>query len=66
MLLSAALVAPGAMFLVGCDREVAHEEKTVRNADGTGKHEETTVKEKSDGTVVKESEKKVDNKPDPR
>jgi len=48
---------------VGCDREVAHEEKTVKNADGTGSHQETTVKEKSDGTVVKESEKKVDNTP---
>jgi len=62
MLVSAALVAPGA-FIVGCDREVAHEEKTVKNADGTGSHQETTVKEKSDGTVVKESEKKVDNTP---
>ena len=62
-LLSAALIAPAAGLISGCDREVAHEEKTVRNADGTGKHEETTVKEKSDGTVVKESEKKVDNTP---
>ena len=66
MLLSAALVAPTAMFVVGCDREVAHEETTVKKADGTGKHEETTVKEKSDGTVVKETEKKVDNTPDKR
>lgn len=63
LFLSAMLVAPATLFVVGCDREVAHEEKTVKNADGTGSHQETTVKEKSDGTVVKESEKKVDNKP---
>ena len=66
MLLSAALVAPTAMFVVGCDREVAHDETTVKRSDGTGSHQETTVKEKSDGTVVKETEKKVDNTPNPR
>lgn len=60
--LAVALIGPP--VLVGCDREVAHEEHTVKNPDGTGKHEETTVKEKSDGTVVKETDKKVDNTPD--
>jgi hypothetical protein len=63
MFLSAALIVPGA-FLVGCDDEIAHEESTVRNPDGTGSKTETTVKEKDDGTVVKETEKKVDNTPD--
>ncbi|CAN5551678.1 hypothetical protein BH09PLA1_BH09PLA1_23050 [soil metagenome] len=63
MVLSAMLVAPAALFVVGCDREVAHEEKTVQRDDGTSKHSETTVKEKQDGTIVKEHEEKVDNKP---
>ena len=66
LFLSAMMLAPATMFVVGCDREVAHEETTVKKADGTGSHQETTVKEKSDGTVVKETEKKVDNTPNPR
>lgn len=49
-----------APMLVGCDREVAHEETTQKKADGTTVHDETTVKEKADGTVVKEQEKSVD------
>ena len=61
--LCAALAAPAGMFLVGCDREVAHEEHVKQNPDGTGSKTETTVKEKSDGTVVKETDKKVDNTP---
>jgi len=64
LFLSAMLVAPATMFVVGCDREVAHDETTVKRNDGTSAHQETTVKEKSDGTVVKETEKKVDNTPD--
>jgi hypothetical protein len=63
MFLAAMLVAPTAAFVVGCDKEVSHEEKTVQNPDGTSKHEESTVKEKPDGTVVKTQEKKVDNTP---
>jgi len=66
LFLSAMMLAPATMFVVGCDREVAHEETTVKKADGSGSHQETTVKEKSDGTVVKETEKKVDNTPNPR
>ena len=62
LVLTAALIAPGA-YIVGCDKEVAHDETTVKNSDGTGSHKETTVKEKSDGTIVKETEKKVDNTP---
>ena len=34
-----------------------------QNPDGTGSKTETTVKEKSDGTVVKKTDKKVDNTP---
>ena len=63
LLISAALVAPATFTIVGCDREVAHEEHVKQNADGTGSKTETTVKEKPDGTVVKEQEKKVDNVP---
>jgi hypothetical protein len=65
LFLSTLLIAPVTMFAVGCDREIAHEEKTVSTPEGT-KHEETTVKEKDDGTVVKETEKKVDTNPDRR
>jgi len=46
----------------GCDREVSHHETTATKSNGTQVHEETTVKQKSDGTVVKEQEKSV-NKP---
>jgi len=62
-LMSLALVAPATSLIVGCDREVAHEEHVKQNPDGTGVKTETTVKEKSDGTVVKETDKKVDNTP---
>ena len=48
-------------MLVGCDREVAHEETTKTHADGTTTHDETTVKQKPDGTVVKEQEKSVNH-----
>ena len=63
-LFAAMIAVPGSMFVVGCDDEVAHEERTVRNADGTGSKTETTVKQKDDGTVVKETEKQVDKTPD--
>jgi hypothetical protein len=48
-----------APMLVGCDRQVAHEESTKTRSDGSTAHNETTVKEKPDGTVVKETEKSV-------
>jgi hypothetical protein len=61
--LCAAIAAPTSAFLIGCDREIAHEEHVKQNADGTSTKKETTVKEKPDGTVVKETDKKVDNVP---
>ena len=63
-LFAAMIAVPGSMFVVGCDDEVAHDERTTRNADGTGSKTETTVKQKDDGTVVKETEKQVDKTPD--
>jgi hypothetical protein len=56
-LLSAVLAAPTLGYVVGCDRELAHDETTKTKADGTTTHNETTVKEKPDGTVVKTQEK---------
>ena len=50
--------------LVGCERELAHEETTKTRSDGTQVHKETTVKEQSDGTIVKEQEKSVDRTAD--
>ena len=46
-----------APMLIGCDREVAHEETTKTKSDGTQVHNETDVKQKPDGTVVKTQEK---------
>jgi hypothetical protein len=60
--LSAVLAAPTLGYVVGCDRELAHDETTKTKSDGTTTHNETTVKEKPDGTVVKEQQKDV-NKP---
>ena len=59
LLLCGALSLP---IFCGCDRELSHQEKTATKSDGTVVHNETTVKEKPDGTVVKEQEKSV-NKP---
>lgn len=47
-------------LLTGCDREVAHEKQVEVKDNGTVKKQETTVKEKSDGTVVKEEKKSTD------
>ena len=44
------------VFVVGCDRTVSKSEKTSVSDDGTVKSKETTVTEKSDGTVVKKEE----------
>ena len=43
---------------VGCDRTISKTEKTSVGSDGTVKSKETTVTEKSDGTVVKKEETK--------
>ncbi|MBV8782034.1 MAG: hypothetical protein JO353_11605 [Phycisphaerae bacterium] len=46
----------GTPFLVGCDKEVAHDETVKKNSDGTVSKDETTVNQKPDGTIVKEHE----------
>lgn len=46
------------VFVVGCDRTISKSEKTTVNSDGSAKSKETTVTEKSDGTVVKKEETK--------
>lgn len=48
-------------MLIGCDREVAHEETTKTKSDGTQVHSETDVKQKPDGTIVKTQEKSTNN-----
>jgi hypothetical protein len=50
-----------APMLVGCDREVAHEETVKTHSDGSTEKKETTVKEKPDGTIVKEQEHQKTN-----
>jgi hypothetical protein len=61
-ILLAATVA-GMPVLVGCEREVSHEESTKTSSDGTQVKKETTVTQEGDGTVVKEKSKTVDNAP---
>ena len=56
-LLTALLVLASIGF-VGCERTLSHSEKTSTSSDGTVKSKETTVTEKSDGTVVKKEETK--------
>ncbi len=55
----------GAPVLVGCDREVKHDETTKTRANGDTVHSETTVKEKPNGDVVKEHHESVDNTRNP-
>ena len=62
-----ALIICGALsfpVVGGCDRELSHSETTAEKSNGTVTHKETTVKEKPDGTIVKETDKSV-NKPAP-
>jgi hypothetical protein len=56
-----AVTFAGVPALVGCEREVSHEESTKTSSDGTSVKKETTVKQEGDGTVVKEKSKTVDN-----
>ena len=51
----------GLPVLVGCDDTLAHKETTKQNSDGSSSHRETSVKEKADGTIVKEERKSVNN-----
>ena len=50
------LALAGTPILVGCDREVSHDETVKKNANGTMSKDSTTVTQKPDGTVVKEKE----------
>ncbi len=58
VVLGAAMVLP----MIGCDKEVAHDKTETVKANGDTKTNETTVKEKSDGTMVKEHTEAVDKK----
>lgn len=46
------------LAFAGCDRTVTKSQSTTTNSDGSMKSKETTVTEKSDGTVVKTEETK--------
>ncbi len=61
-LLAASLL--GAPVLVGCDREVSHEETVKSSTDGTVKTQEKTVTQNPDGTLNQTTEtKKTTNNP---
>jgi hypothetical protein len=55
-----AVCMAGTPVLVGCDREVAHTEKTSTDSDGTVKKDETTVKQNDQGQTSKEQTHTVD------
>ena len=59
-LILAALAVAALPALYGCDETVSHREKTEVTDDGTRVHKEETVKQKDDGTIVKEEQKSVD------
>jgi hypothetical protein len=50
-------------LLLGCDREVAHDQTTSVSNDGTVKSKEKTVTQSSDGTVTKKEETKKTSAP---
>ena len=47
----------GTPFLVGCDREVGHSEKTTTNSDGTQSHSEKTTVQHPDGSTSTSTER---------
>ncbi len=49
----------GLPLMVGCDDTIAHKETVKTDSDGDRTRSETTVKEKADGTIVKEETKSV-------
>lgn len=53
LMLAVTMLALPAVF-AACDREIAYEKKTTTKSDGTVKSKETVVKEKPDGTIIKE------------
>ena len=57
MILLTALVG-GVPVLTGCEKEVAHTEKTTTTPGGGVKKESTTITENPDGTLKKETETK--------
>lgn len=59
-LLSVALL--GAPVVVGCDETVSHKESSRTTSNGDTVKKETTVKERPDGTIVKEESKSVNDK----
>ena len=62
LVLSGALIFP---IVGGCDKELSHSETTETKSNGTQVHKETDVKEKPDGTIVKEQQKSVDKPANP-
>ncbi len=59
LMLAASLCGMPAML--GCDREVAHEETVHTNSDGSKKTSETTVTKNPDGTMNTTTETKRTN-----
>lgn len=51
----------GTPFLVGCDREVGHSEKTTTNSNGTQTHSEQTTVQHPDGSTSTTSERHTNN-----
>ena len=50
--LAAFLASP---MLVGCEKEISHNEKTTKNPDGTVTKSEQTTKKNADGSVTTET-----------
>jgi len=54
------LAAPA--WMAGCDREISHTGSATVDKDGSSKSQETVVRERSDGAIIKEETKtKVDD-----
>ena len=53
----------GTPFLIGCDREVGHSEKTTTNSDGTQSHSEKTTVQHPDGSTSTSTERHTTNNP---
>lgn len=53
----------GMPFVVGCDREVGHTEKTTTNSNGTRTHSEKTTVEHPDGSTSTTTEHQTSHNP---
>jgi hypothetical protein len=51
----------GTPFIVGCDREVGHSEKTTTSSDGTQSHSEKTTVQHPDGSTSTSTERHTTN-----